>query len=327
MLLDKPYIANKPHIKVNLQLFAKTVKNKAEGLSKEDLEELKNSLGDDDSDDDDSDQDDDDSDDDADEKEEVDEDPENESEDDDNKEDNDDSDDDSEDDPDEDDASDDDEQQVKSKGKSKTQKPDSKGEGKDKKTGAIIALKHENQDLKARLDALEKNQRDRDYDNEIDTLTAKYADELIEDGMEEEKAKRKAKSMAEDKVENRKIADRLLDIEVERLVEKGYVDIRSKLSILKPLVKAGLSLEEAYRGKFGELKAKEIKTKQEQLALLNKNKTNSKRVATTTGTTRTEDKAVLSKRDERIYKEMRKKDPGLTRKAYSGLMKDFDIED
>lgn len=322
MILDKPYIANKPHIKVNLQLFAKTVKNKADGVSKEDLEDLKNSLEDEDSDDDDSDQGDDDSDDDSDEddKEDVDEDPDK-ADDDEDSDDSDEDDDDSDEDPDEDEE---DNKQAGNKGKSKTKEPEKKGEGKDKKTGAIIALKHENQELKARLDALEKNQRERDYDSELSTLTEKYADELIEDGVEEEKAKRKAKIMAEEKVENKKVADRLLDIEVERLEEKGYADIRSKLSILKPLMKSGFTLEEAYRGKYGEVKAKEIKTKAEQLALLNKNKTSSKRVATTTGTTKTEDKTVLSKRDERIYKEMRKNDPGLTRKKFSGLMKDFD---
>lgn len=331
MILDKPYIEKKPHINVDLQFFAGKVRNKADGISKEDLEELKKTLGDDDSDDDDDEPDYDyDDDEDDDEKEDIDEDPDNDPSDEDDEED-DDSDDDESDEDEEDsdeESEDDDEEDLQEKfkpdGKSQTNKPE-KGGGKDKKTSAIIALKNENKELRARLDAIERMQREREYETEIDRLTAKYTEELIEDGMDEERAKRRARQMAEDKIETKKAADRDIDIQVERLEERGYTDIRSKLSILRPLVqKSGLTLEEAYRAKFGEVKPKEKKTREEQLALLNKNKTSSKRIATITGSHKKEETVVLSKRDERIYKEMRKMDPKLTRKAFANLMKDFE---
>jgi hypothetical protein len=132
--------------------------------------------------------------------------------------------------------------------------------------------------------------------------------------------------MAEEKIEARKASDRDFDIQVERLEEKGYTDIRSKLSILKPIAqRAGLTLEEAYRAKYGQPKAKERRTNDEQLALLDKQKKNERKPApaTAAGTSKKEDSIVLSKQDERIFKEMRRKDPSFTRKAFASIMGDF----
>jgi hypothetical protein len=317
-----------PQMKINLQLFAGKVKDKAD-IDPKDLEALKKELGEDDDPDEDEDgddsgdtgnDDDDDSnsDDGDDDKEGIDEDPDQEDDDPDEDEDSDE--------PDEDDSDDgeDDEEPAAGKGKNSGGKGKAKPDTNDKKTGAIIALKNENKALKARLDAIEKKQQEKDYESEIETLTARYAQEFIDDGMDEDKAKRKARNMAEDKVENKKVADRLLEIEVDRLEEKGYIDIRSKLDVLKPLTKAGLTLEEAYRAKFGDIKSKAARTKAEQLALANKQNKSNKRIATTTGTTKRPDPVTLSKRDERMFKEMRKKDPSMTRKAFKSLLKDFD---
>jgi hypothetical protein len=324
MILGKDYV---PHIRVNLQHFAGTVKNKVDGVDPDGLKALKDDLDkDDDSDNDDEDQDDDkDTDDDEDEKEDIDEDPDK---DDDDEEGDDDTDEESDDEEGDSEDQDDDEDDTGKSKKAKKGGQPNKGEGsKDKKTNAIIALKGQVKELQSTITELLKSQRERDYDSEMDKLVARFTEELIEDGMDEEKAKKRAKSMAEDKIEAKKSADRDIDIQVDRLEEKGYTDIRSKLPVLRPIVqKSGLSLEEAYRAKYGDVGAKSKKTKDEQNALLEKQqqkKTSKAAAATKAAPAKTPEKVVLSKRDERIFTEMQKKDPKLTRKAYVSLMKDF----
>jgi hypothetical protein len=301
-------------LKINLQLFAGKVRNKAEGLSKEDLESLKDELkkNDDEDPDDDPDEDpeedpeDDDPEDEN--REDVEEDPEN----------------DPGDDPEEDPEEEPDEDPEEEKPE-ESDPTDKKPPVKDKKENAIIALKAENKELKKRLDEIERRQQEREYDNELDRLTSKYTQELIDDGMDEEKAKVKARKQAETEIENKKVADRLFDIELERLEEKGYIDIRSKSTVLKPLVKAGLTLEEAYRAKFGAIKEKELKTRAELLALKKKQENNTKKVATATGSTKTEEKVKMSKTDERIFKEISKSHKGMfkNKKEFADIMKDF----
>jgi hypothetical protein len=197
---------------------------------------------------------------------------------------------------------------------------DDKSIQKDKKTSAIIALKNQNKELLKRLNTLEQKQQEKDYDNRLSTLSKKY----IADGKSEEEAK----ELAEAKVENERISDRLFDIEVERLEEKGYTDIRSKAAELKPLIKDGLlTLEQAYRAKYGDISKKEIQTKVEQLEALNKSKKKTKRAAVTSGSSRTEESVKLSKRDEKIFKsgEFRKSSlGGMSKKEFARLVKDFD---
>lgn len=326
MFIEKSYMP------INLQLFGKKKKDKLEDLSAEELrelnEELENDSDDDDfydddeyADDDVEDYDDDDDqdvagdDDEDDDIEDIEEDED--AADDENEVDYDDEESDEEEDE-EDSDEDVDDDAAAGKGKKDT------GQKKDKKTSAIIALKKELKQLRAQYEALAKSQRDREYETEEDRLAARYEAELIEDGMDEEKAKKRARMMAKEKIEAMRALDRDLEIQVERLEEKGYTDIRSKLSILKPIIeKAGLTLEEAYRAKYGESKGKAAKTKEEQLRLLEKKKV-SKKAAAATGTTKTSEKIALSKRDERIFKEMRKMDPSLTRKKFASLMADFE---
>lgn len=326
MFIEKSYMP------INLQLFGKKKKDKLEDLSAEELrelnEELENDSDDDDfydddeyADDDVEDYDDDDDqdvagdDDEDDDIEDIEEDED--AADDENEVDYDDEESDEEEDE-EDSDEDVDDDAAAGKGKKDT------GQKKDKKTSAIIALKKELNRLRAQYEALAKSQRDREYETEEDRLAARYEAELIEDGMDEEKAKKRARMMAKEKIEAMRALDRDLEIQVERLEEKGYTDIRSKLSILKPIIeKAGLTLEEAYRAKYGESKGKAAKTKEEQLRLLEKKKV-SKKAAAATGTTKTSEKIALSKRDERIFKEMRKMDPTLTRKKFASLMADFE---
>lgn len=326
MFIEKSYMP------INLQLFGKKKKDKLEDLSAEELrelnEELENDSDDDDfydddeyADDDVEDYDDDDDqdvagdDDEDDDIEDIEEDED--AADDENEVDYDDEESDEEEDE-EDSDEDVDDDAAAGKGKKDT------GQKKDKKTSAIIALKKELKQLRSQYEALAKSQRDREYETEEDRLAARYEAELIEDGMDEEKAKKRARMMAKEKIEAMRALDRDLEIQVERLEEKGYTDIRSKLSILKPIIeKAGLTLEEAYRAKYGESKGKAAKTKEEQLRLLEKKKV-SKKAAAATGTTKTSEKIALSKRDERIFKEMRKMDPSLTRKKFASLMADFE---
>jgi hypothetical protein len=326
MFIEKSYMP------INLQLFGKKKKDKLEDLSAEELrelnEELENDSDDDDfydddeyADDDVEDYDDDDDqdvagdDDEDDDIEDIEEDED--AADDENEVDYDDEESDEEEDE-EDSDEDVDDDAAAGKGKKDT------GQKKDKKTSAIIALKKELKQLRAQYEALAKSQRDREYETEEDRLAARYEAELIEDGMDEEKAKKRARIMAKEKIEAMRALDRDLEIQVERLEEKGYTDIRSKLSILKPIIeKAGLTLEEAYRAKYGESKGKAAKTKEEQLRLLEKKRV-SKKAAAATGTTKAPEKITFSKRDERIFKEMRKMDPTLTRKKFASLMADFE---
>ncbi|HOQ07934.1 MAG TPA: hypothetical protein PLP87_09045 [Clostridiales bacterium] len=326
MFIEKSYMP------INLQLFGKKKKDKLEDLSAEELrelnEELENDSDDDDfydddeyADDDVEDYDDDDDqdvagdDDEDDDIEDIEEDED--AADDENEVDYDDEESDEEEDE-EDSDEDVDDDAAAGKGKKDT------GQKKDKKTSAIIALKKELNRLRAQYETLAKSQRDREYETEEDRLAARYEAELIEDGMDEEKAKKRARMMAKEKIEAMRALDRDLEIQVERLEEKGYTDIRSKLSILKPIIeKAGLTLEEAYRAKYGEPKGKAAKTREEQLRLLEKKKV-SKKAAATAGTTKAPEKITFSKRDERIFKEMRKMDPTLTRKKFASLMADFE---
>lgn len=326
MFIEKSYMP------INLQLFGKKKKDKLEDLSAEELrelnEELENDSDDDDfydddeyADDDVEDYDDDDDqdvagdDDEDDDIEDIEEDED--AADDENEVDYDDEESDEEEDE-EDSDEDVDDDAAAGKGKKDT------GQKKDKKTSAIIALKKELKQLRAQYEALAKSQRDREYETEEDRLAARYEAELIEDGMDEEKAKKRARMMAKEKIEAMRALDRDLEIQVERLEEKGYTDIRSKLSILKPIIeKAGLTLEEAYRAKYGESKGKAAKTREEQLRLLEKKKV-SKKAAATAGTTKAPEKITFSKRDERIFKEMRKMDPTLTRKKFASIMADFE---
>lgn len=332
MILDNTYMHGEYSgiRSINLQLFGKKKKDKLEDLSAEELRELNEELENDSDDDDfydddeyadddvedyddDDDQDvagDDDEDDDIEDIEDYDDDDENEVDYDDEESDEEEDEEDSDEDVDDDAAA--------GKGKKDT------GQKKDKKTSAIIALKKELKQLRAQYEALAKSQRDREYETEEDRLAARYEAELIEDGMDEEKAKKRARMMAKNEIEAMRALDRDLEIQVERLEEKGYTDIRSKLSILKPIVeKTDLTLEEAYRAKYGEPKGKAAKTKEEQLRLLEKKKV-SKKAAAATGTTKAPEKITFSKRDERIFKEMRKMDPTLTRKKFASLMADFE---
>jgi len=337
MILDNTYMHGEYSgiRSINLQLFGAKKKDKLD-LSTDDLKKLSGELENDDDDDDDDDdfadddqdedlddddgQDNADEDDDDDDVEDIEEDADDD-EDDDEEEDADEEEDDDEGDEDDEEESDD---QDGGKAAGKGKKSDTSQKRKDKKVSAIIALKQENKQLKSRLDALERAQRSREYETEEDRLAAKYEAELIEDGLDEEKAKKRARMMAKNEIEAMRALDRDLEIQVERLEEKGYTDIRSKLSILKPIVeKTDLTLEEAYRAKYGEPKGKAAKTREEQLRLLEKKKV-SKKAAATAGTTKAPEKITFSKRNERIFKEMRKMDPTLTRKKFASIMADFE---
>jgi hypothetical protein len=199
----------------------------------------------------------------------------------------------------------------------------------DKKDSAIISLKKEIKELRTMLIDTTTKLQERDYSQELVKLTERYTQEFIDDGMAEDRAKIKAKSMAEGEVEKKQVADRLFDIEIERLEDKGYKDVRSKATVLKPLVKAGLTLEEAYRAKYGAVKEKEVRTKTELLAATKKQHATTKKAAAATGSSKTVEAVKLSKRDERIYNEISKNHGGMfkNRKEFANILKDFTNEE
>jgi hypothetical protein len=189
-------------------------------------------------------------------------------------------------------------------------KVDAKPKGKDKITHALIKQKQLNRDLKAKLDLIEKKDREAEQQNRRKTL----ADKLIEKGYDDDEAY----SKADEQLENEAIKSsvRKLEFMTENadILAKYPLAKKNVEKLLKLQKATGWSVEKICRTEYAVAESafdNKVKSDQEQRL---KNK---KRTSTTPAGGQTPIQSLkLDPEDERAYQFYSKKHPGVSRKQY-----------
>jgi hypothetical protein len=189
-------------------------------------------------------------------------------------------------------------------------KVDAKSKGKDKITHALIKQKQLNRDLKAKLDLIEKKDREAEQQNKRKAI----ADKLIEKGYDDDEAYSKADEQLENEAIKSSVKKLEFMTENADILAKYPLAKKNVDKLLKLQKATGWSIEKICRVEYTVAESafdNKVKSDQEQRL---KNK---KRPSTTPAGGQTPIQSLkLDQDDERAYQFYAKKHPGVSRKQY-----------
>lgn len=190
------------------------------------------------------------------------------------------------------------------------EEPEEDGDEYDPKTRAIIRVKKERAELKRQNEELQKKLEEIEFEKQ----KSQRIIELTKTGVTPEEATKKAT----DEIELNQLRLQLAKMELSNLENKyPGISLYAKDLIQDKAKLPEFSFEQLYQAKYAKKSQYDEKTRLEQeLAYMNKE---AREKSLETSNAKAQKQVTLSQRDERIYRELKRNMPGLTRKRFKEL--------
>ena len=190
------------------------------------------------------------------------------------------------------------------------EEPEEDGDEYDPKTRAIIRVKKERAELKRQNEELQKKLEEIEFEKQ----KSQRIIELTKTGVTPEEATKKAT----DEIELNQLRLQLAKMELSNLENKyPGISLYAKDLIQDKSKLPEFSYEQLYQAKYAKKSQYDEKTRLEQeLAYMNKE---AREKSLETSNAKSQKQVTLSQRDERIYRELKRNMPGLTRKRFKEL--------